>query len=123
MKVNPSERPANGPNSPLGRETVARVSSPFRRIVRLQLESGASQVPEISGPASPSGPHEQNCDAVNGCMSCPPLPIAPLSCPSASVASSLVPDSPKVRRTDPASKLPSVEDTRVSPFTKDPVSV
>ena len=87
------------------------------------LESGASQVPEISGPASPSEPQAQNCDAVNGCMSCPPLPMAPLSCPSASVASSRVPDAPKVRRTAPASKLPSVEDTRVSPFTKEPVNV
>src|SRR5262245_63385010 len=121
MKVTPSERPANGPNSPLGRETVARVSSPFRRIVRRKLESGASQVPEISGPASPSEPQAQNCDAVNGCMSCPPLPIAPLSSPSTNLASSRVPDAPKVRRTTPASKLPSVEDTRVSPFTKEQI--
>src|SRR5262245_59955816 len=120
MKVNPSERPANGPNSPLGRETLAKESSPFRRIVRRQLESGASQFPEISGPASPSGPQAQNFDAVNECMSCP-LPIVPLSSPSASLASSRVPDTPKVRRTDPASKLPSVEETRVSPFTKEPI--
>src|SRR6185436_7448950 len=100
-----------------------RVSSPFRRIVRRQLESGTSQVPDISGPASPSEAHEQNCDAVNGCISCPPLPIVPLSCPSASVASSRVPDAPKVRRTAFPSKLPSVEDMRVSPFTKEPVNV